>query len=93
MDKFDFKKEYKSLYSPKQGAFSEVTVPAFMFLRVDGEGDPNTSEDFEIATALSLRNRLHREVRVQKGNRKGFRGGSVGRPVVGGRHGCVHLRD
>lgn len=45
MDKIDYKKEYKHLYKPSAKKVSEVEVPAFNYLMIDGEGDPN-SEDF-----------------------------------------------
>lgn len=39
-DVFDFKKEYKDLYLPKQKPM-RIHVPKMSFLAVDGEGDPN----------------------------------------------------
>ena len=46
--KFDFKKEYKELYAPKT-APSIVDVPEMLFIAVDGEGDPNTSQAYQDA--------------------------------------------
>lgn len=43
MQKIDLRKELKSLYQPTAKVVVEVEVPAFQFLMVDGEGDPNTS--------------------------------------------------
>lgn len=43
MDKTDFKKEMKSLYSPGAKDFVLVDVPRMQFLMVDGMGDPNTA--------------------------------------------------
>jgi hypothetical protein len=43
--KIDFVKQDKELYQPKEAPVL-VTVPAFEFLAVDGEGDPNTSEEY-----------------------------------------------
>ena len=37
---FDFKKEYKEFYLPKQEP-SVVTVPSMNFIAVRGKGDPN----------------------------------------------------
>jgi hypothetical protein len=44
-EKLDFVKQRKDLYQPKETP-ALVTVPAFEFLAVDGEGDPNTSEEY-----------------------------------------------
>jgi hypothetical protein len=43
MDKIDLKKDFKSLYQPSAKQVVEVDVPAFKFLMIDGEGDPNTA--------------------------------------------------
>ncbi|UNK45289.1 GyrI-like domain-containing protein [Arthrobacter sulfonylureivorans] len=43
MDKLDFKKDQKELYSPGKD-FRLVTVPPMQFLEADGHGNPNTSE-------------------------------------------------
>lgn len=45
---FDFKKEYKELYQPKTKP-SIVDVPEMLFIAVDGEGDPNTSPEYQRA--------------------------------------------
>ncbi|MGB4637925.1 MAG: transcriptional regulator, partial [Limnochordia bacterium] len=44
MAKFDFKKEEKHLYQPKTTP-AIVDVPEMLFLAVDGQGDPNTSQE------------------------------------------------
>ena len=44
---YDFKKEQKELYQPK--AASIVSVPEMIFIMVDGEGDPNTSVEYQTA--------------------------------------------
>jgi hypothetical protein len=49
-EKIDFVKHDKALYQPKETPVF-VTVPAFEFLAVDGQGDPNTSEEY--ASAVS----------------------------------------
>lgn len=49
MDKIDLKKELKSLYNPSAKEVVEVQVPAFDFLMVDGEGNPNTSSSYKEA--------------------------------------------
>lgn len=43
MDKIDFRKVHRELYAPPHGKFVEVDVPAMQFVKVDGEGDPNTA--------------------------------------------------
>lgn len=49
-EKTDFKKALKALYAPttRQGIHL-VDVPPMRFLMVDGEGDPNTAEDYRDA--------------------------------------------
>jgi hypothetical protein len=46
MDKIDLKKDFKSLYQPSAKQVVEVDVPAFKFLMIDGEGDPNTAPSY-----------------------------------------------
>jgi hypothetical protein len=45
--KLDFKKEYKSLFSPSAKEPEMIEVPAFKYIMIDGRGDPNTSKDFQ----------------------------------------------
>jgi hypothetical protein len=49
MDKIDLKRELKALYRPSAKDVVELDVPAFDFLMVDGEGDPNTSTAYREA--------------------------------------------
>ena len=44
--KIDFKKELKHLYQPSAKEVVQVDVPAFNYLMVDGEGNPNTSQAY-----------------------------------------------
>lgn len=46
MQKIDLKKELKPLYRPSSKEVVQVDVPTFQFLMIDGEGDPNTSEEY-----------------------------------------------
>ena len=46
MKKIDFKKELKHLYKPSVKSVGRVTVPGMNFLMIDGQGDPNTSQEF-----------------------------------------------
>jgi hypothetical protein len=49
MDKIDFKKTLKDLYSPKNKDWEFVDVPTMNFLMIDGEGNPNTVEAYKNA--------------------------------------------
>jgi len=49
MGKIDFQKELKQLYAPSSKLFTVVDVPAMQFLMVDGQGDPNTSPQYQEA--------------------------------------------
>ena len=49
MKKIDFKKELKHLYKPSAKSVGRVTVPGMNFLMIDGQGDPNTSQEFQDA--------------------------------------------
>jgi hypothetical protein len=49
MEKIDFKKQLKHLYSPSDKNVEIVEAPQMNFLMVDGEGDPNTSQSFSDA--------------------------------------------
>ena len=49
MEKIDFKKQLKHLYQPSPKDFVLVEVPSMNFMMVDGEGDPNTSEEYQAA--------------------------------------------
>ena len=46
MTKVDLKKEFKQFYQASAKDVVQVEVPAFKFLMVDGEGDPNTAEAY-----------------------------------------------
>lgn len=46
MEKIDLKKELKHLYQPSAKEVVQVEVPAFRFLMIDGQGDPNSSKDY-----------------------------------------------
>ena len=49
MDKIDLKSELKFLYKPSAREVVEVDVPAFKFLMIDGNGNPNTSREYKQA--------------------------------------------
>jgi len=46
MNKIDLKKELAHLYRPSAKEVVQVDVPAFRFLMIDGEGDPNSSPEY-----------------------------------------------
>jgi hypothetical protein len=47
MPKIDLKKENKELYDPSARKASIVDVPEMSYLMIDGEGDPNTSKEYQ----------------------------------------------
>ena len=49
MDKIDFKREFKKLYSASAKEPMIVDVPLMNFLMIDGAGDPNTAQEFQDA--------------------------------------------
>ncbi|HUW94759.1 MAG TPA: hypothetical protein VMW58_03160, partial [Anaerolineae bacterium] len=51
MPKVDFKKQLKHLYQPSAKVVSVVDVPQMNFLMIDGQGDPNTSQEYQEAIA------------------------------------------
>ncbi|MBJ7354311.1 MAG: GyrI-like domain-containing protein [Thermoleophilaceae bacterium] len=51
MDKFDFKREFKEVYSPPAKDFSLTEIPPFRYLAVDGKGDPGTAQEFSDAVS------------------------------------------
>ena len=46
MAQLDLRRQLKQFYLPSAKAIAEVEVPAFTFLMVDGQGDPNHSVDY-----------------------------------------------
>lgn len=49
MPKIDLKKENKELYNSSSKEHSIVDVPQMNFLMIDGQGDPNTSKEYQDA--------------------------------------------
>jgi hypothetical protein len=49
MEKIDFRKALKPLYDPPVGEFASIEVPQMQFVKVDGEGDPNTAPAYRAA--------------------------------------------
>jgi len=52
MQKIDYKKRLKQLYSAPAKAPVLVEVPQMNFIMIDGAGDPNTSEEFRQAVEV-----------------------------------------
>jgi len=46
VQKIDLKKELKHLYQPSAKEVVQIDVPTLRFLMIDGEGDPNTSQQY-----------------------------------------------
>lgn len=66
---FDFKKEYKELYAPKNKP-SIVTVPKTNFIAVRGAGDPN-GENSEYKTSVGILYAIAFTIKMsKKGTRK-----------------------
>lgn len=49
MTKRDYKKELAELYAPPSKTVVRVVVPPLRYLMIDGQGDPNTSADYQRA--------------------------------------------
>ncbi len=49
MAKIDLKKENKEFYYPSTKEVSVVELPLMKFLMIDGQGDPNTSKEYQDA--------------------------------------------
>jgi len=49
MQKINWKKQDKALYSPSSKIFNLIDVPAMQFLMIDGCGDPNTAPAYREA--------------------------------------------
>lgn len=49
MEKIDFKKKFKDLYSVSAKKPTIIEVPPMNFLMIDGQGDPNAAQSFQEA--------------------------------------------
>lgn len=63
MTAFDFKKDRKDLYPPTT-APAIVDVPEMLFLKADGQGDPNTDKSFQ--EAMEILYSLSYSIRMNK---------------------------
>src|SRR4051812_42124543 len=46
MEKLDIRKQHKPLYEPPAGRFELIDVPPFIYLAIDGAGDPNRAPEY-----------------------------------------------
>ena len=67
MEKIDLKKEFKHLNKPSAKEVAEVEVPMFNYLMVDGEGDPNTSQEYAQAVEARFSVSYTAKFMVKKG--------------------------
>jgi hypothetical protein len=49
MQKIDYKKQFKHFYNPSSKKVEIINGPRMNFLMIDGKGDPNTSQEFQMA--------------------------------------------
>jgi hypothetical protein len=49
MPKIDLKKENKEFYYPSAREVSSLKIPEMKFIMIDGQGDPNTSKEYQDA--------------------------------------------
>lgn len=68
MKKFNYRKEYKHLFSPSDREAEIVQVPPFKYLSIDGQGNPEREKDFQekIHTVYGLSYTLQMMMRMDK---------------------------
>ncbi len=67
MQKIDFKKEQKELYKASAKEPVLVDVPEMLFLMIDGQGDPNTSQEFKDAVEALYPVAYNIKFKIKKG--------------------------
>lgn len=67
MNKIDLKKEMKHLYRASAKEVVQVEVPTLKYLMVDGEGDPNTSQEYAQAVEALFSVSYKAKFMVKKG--------------------------
>jgi hypothetical protein len=70
VERIDLKKDLKHLYQPSAKEVVQVDVPTFGFLMVDGEGDPNTSQEYAQAVEALFSVSYVAKFMVKKGPQK-----------------------
>lgn len=68
MESMDLKKQLKHLYQPSTRDVVTVDVPEMNFLMVDGEGDPNTSQEYSEAVEVLFQVSYALKFMVKKGS-------------------------
>ena len=68
VQKIDLKKELKHLYQPSAKEVAQVDVPTLQFLMIDGEGDPNTSQQYAQAVEALFTVSYTVKFKVKKGD-------------------------
>jgi len=68
MKKIDYKKELKHLYKPSPKTIAIVDVPEMNFLMIDGQGDPNTSQEYSDAIESLYAVSYALKFMIKKGN-------------------------
>ena len=68
MESVDLKKQLKHLYQPSTREVVTVDVPEMNFLMVDGEGDPNTSQEYSDAVEVLFQVSYALKFMVKKGS-------------------------
>ncbi len=66
MVKIDFKKELKHLFNPPSNQVVIIDVPEMNFLMVDGQGDPNTSQEYKEALEALYAVSYHLKFMIKK---------------------------
>ena len=70
MQKIDFKKELKNLYKPSAKNEMLVDVPQMNFIQIDGQGDPNHSQEFGEAVEALFSLSYALKFMIKKGEQK-----------------------
>lgn len=70
MKKIDLKKDLKHLYQASAKEVVQVEVPPLKFLMIDGEGDPNTSQEYAQAVEVLFSVSYATKFMVKKGPQK-----------------------
>ena len=70
MIKIDFKKELKHLYNPSKSNIVFVDVPKMNFLKIDGQGNPNTAQSFQDAIEALYSVSYSLKFKIKKGDKE-----------------------
>lgn len=70
MQKVDLKKEMKQFYQASAKEVVQVDVPAFKFLMIDGEGDPNTCQEYAQAVEALFSVSYTAKFMIKKGSQE-----------------------